>query len=301
LTESYDRSVKVERIEDPVAFLDAAGPRLLADEARHNLMLGLAGTLRDQPSLYPDYRLWLVRNAGEVVGAALRTPPFNVVVARPENDSVLRALAEGIDEELPGVVGALPESEAFAAAWSAKTGRKPTRTLSTAIFALTRVRPVTGVPGAMRSAVEHDRPLLLDWIRAFGLEALPEGEARGEVETMVDHRLSAEGAGLVLWEDGEPVSIAGFGGSTPNGIRIGPVYTPPELRGHGYASALVAELSAALLAEGRSFCFLYTDLANPTSNRIYERLGYERVCDSASIAFERPTKARRRPVRASRP
>lgn len=280
--------MEVQRIVDPSAFLDAAAPRLLADEARHNLLLGLAGTLRDHPSVYPEYRLLLVRDGDEVAGAALRTPPFNLVVGQPANDAVLPALAEAIDEKLPGVVGALPESEAFAEAWSAKTGQTPTRTMTTRIFALTRVQPVAGVAGAMRSAAEADRPLLLDWMRAFGEEALPEGEARGEVETTVDHRLGAEGAGLVLWEDGGPVSVAGFGGSTPNGIRIGPVYTPPALRGRGYASALVAQLSEALLAEGRTFCFLYTDLTNPSSNRIYERIGYERVCDSASIAFEPP-------------
>ena len=65
------------------------------------------------------------------------------------------------------------------------------------------------------------------------------------------------------------------------------MYTPPELRGRGYASAVTAELSAELLAEGRSYCFLYTDLANPTSNRIYQTIGYEFVCDSAEYAFER--------------
>jgi hypothetical protein len=63
------------------------------------------------------------------------------------------------------------------------------------------------------------------------------------------------------------------------------VYTPPELRGRGYASALTAHVSAEQLAAGRSFCFLYTDLANPTSNRIYVALGYERVCDSVEYAF----------------
>ena len=94
-----------------------------------------------------------------------------------------------------------------------------------------------------------------------------------------------------LWEDGgEPVSLAGWGGPTPNGIRIGPVYTPPELRGRGYATALTAELSQRLLdgrlfEGGRRFCFLYTDLANPTSNAIYERIGYRRVAESAEIVF----------------
>ena len=102
----------------------------------------------------------------------------------------------------------------------------------------------------------------------------------------VDHRLSQPDWGMLLWEDDGPVSLAGYGGETPHGIRVGPVYTPPEHRGRGYATALVAALSAARLAEGRRFCFLHTDLANPTSNAIYERIGYERVCESAEILFE---------------
>jgi uncharacterized protein len=103
----------------------------------------------------------------------------------------------------------------------------------------------------------------------------------------VDRRLAGDDEGLWLWDDDGPVSMAGFGGATPNGIRIGPVFTPPELRGRGYASALVASLSEWLLHHhGRRFCFLYTDLANRTSNEIYRRIGYERVCDSAVIRFE---------------
>jgi predicted GNAT family acetyltransferase len=78
-----------------------------------------------------------------------------------------------------------------------------------------------------------------------------------------------------------------WGRVTPNGIRIGPVYTPPEHRRHGYASAVTAGLSSRLL-ESRRFCFLYTDLANPTSNKIYEQIGYRRVCEAASIAFDQP-------------
>jgi uncharacterized protein len=100
----------------------------------------------------------------------------------------------------------------------------------------------------------------------------------------VDRRLAERG--LVVWEDGDPVSFAGFGGATPNGIRIGPVYTPPAHRGRGYASACVATLSVNLLRGGYRFCFLFTDLRNPTSNRLYERLGYEPVCDLQEITFQ---------------
>ena len=81
------------------------------------------------------------------------------------------------------------------------------------------------------------------------------------------------------------MSLSGFSGPTPTGIRIGPVYTPPEHRRHGYATTLVADLSAWLLEQGHRACFLYTDLANPTSNRIYVEIGYERVCDAMEFSF----------------
>ena len=280
--------MKVDRSTDPAAFLDAAGPLLLEDEARHNLILGIAGTLRDYPDVYREFGLWLVRDGDEAVGAALRTPPFNLVLARPRDDAALEALAGAIDEELPGVVGAVPEVDRFAELWSARTGTEARVHIAEGVFALEGVEPVTSASGGMRDATEEDRPLLVEWYVAFEAEAFGDESDRTRVEGMVDHRLRAVDSGLVVWDDGNAVSLAGFGGKTPNGIRIGPVYTPPELRGRGYATALVAELSQRLLDSGRTFCFLYTDLANPTSNRIYERIGYRRVCDAAEIRFLNP-------------
>jgi predicted GNAT family acetyltransferase len=281
--------MEVRRVDEPDAFLDTAGPLLLEDEARHNLVLGLAATLRDNPSLYAEHRMWVVLDAGEPVGAALRTPPFNLIVAQPRDDAALDALSDAIDEDLPGVVGARPEVESFAAAWSAKAGVTPRIRLTQGIYALERVRPVRGVSGAMRPATADDRALLLDWWRAFVAEALPHEEADdARNAASIDHRLTTDEAGLLLWEDGGAVSFAGFGPSTPTGTRVGPVYTPPELRGRGYASALVAALSEQMVERGRRFCFLYTDLANPTANAIYVRIGYEQVAESAEIVFERP-------------
>jgi GNAT superfamily N-acetyltransferase len=279
--------MNVSRVESAADFLQRAAPLLLEDEARHNLILGVAGTLRDDPSVFTEYGLWVVEDGGDAVGAALRTPPYNLVLARPREPGALDALVAAIDDDLPGAVGALPEVEEFATAWSAKRGAKARRRMSQGVFALERVIPASAVPGAMRDADDDDRALLLEWLRAFGVEALRDEEPDEERLTgFVDHRLRSSNAGLVLWHDDGPVSMAGFGGRTPNGIRVGPVYTPPELRGRGYASALVAELSTTLLQRRHRFCFLYTDLANPTSNRIYERIGYERVCDSAEIVFD---------------
>jgi uncharacterized protein len=276
----------VRRLEDPAAFLEAASPLLLADEARHNLILGIAGTLRDHPAHYPKYGLWLAEDGGETVGAALRTPPHNLVVARPRENSVLDALAEAIDDDPPGLVAARPEAEVFAAVWAAKTGATSRTNRAQGVFSLDRVERPAPVSGRMRDAVSGDRPLLLDWFRAFMEEAIGESPGAASTEHVVDHRLEADSAGVVLWEDGPTVSLAAFGNPTPNGNRIGPVYTPPEHRRRGYASALVAELSERLL-EKKRFCFLFTDLANPTANRIYEQIGYRRVCEAAEIVFER--------------
>ncbi|HEY3462335.1 MAG TPA: GNAT family N-acetyltransferase [Gaiellaceae bacterium] len=286
--------MEVARLDDAAAFLEEAGPLLLADEARHNLILDIAGTIRDSPDRYRVRSLWLVRNGGEVVGAALRTPPFNLILARPRSAPALVALAEAVaGEELPGIVGAEPEVHEFAAAWSAHSGVSSRTGMRQGVYALERVEPLPAAPGSARVATADDVELLLSWWIAFGEEVFHEGGPGHEnAEENVRYRLDSATGGFLLWEDGggNTVSLAGFGGPTPNGIRVGPVYTPPELRGRGYATALTAELSRRLLdgrlfEGGRRFCFLYTDLANPTSNAIYERIGYVRVAESAEIVF----------------
>jgi len=115
--------MNVRRIEEPASFLSVASPLLLADEARHNLMLGLAGTLRDHPDIYPVHRLWVVEHGGHVICAAVQTPPFNLVIAEPVIESAIPALVDaviGADVALPGVTGATPEADAFARAWEAR-------------------------------------------------------------------------------------------------------------------------------------------------------------------------------------
>ena len=279
-------SLQVERIRDAARFLRDAGPLLLADEARHNLMLGLADTIQANPKVYPDHSFWLVRDAGVVVGAALRTPPHNLVIARPGDDAALSALADYIDEILPGAQGALPEVDAFAAAWCARRQIAARVVFEQAIYAIRELADVPRAKGICRLATSDDYSLIVSWSMAFSREALNEDSPAVDIERQVQRRFDSPGAGFRLWEHaGEPVSLCGFSGRTPHGIRIGPVYTPPEHRGCGYGTSLVAEVSRELLAVGYEFCFLYTDLANPTSNAIYQRIGYERVCESRQVAF----------------
>jgi uncharacterized protein len=282
--------MEVLRPDDAVAFLRLAGPMLERDEARNQLPLGIAGTLTLRPEAYEVVHYWVVRDGEEPVAAAVRTEPFNLVLGDPSSEAALGPLLDAVvtdDPEVPGIVGNMPFVEPAAERLAAASGRTAERILSQGVYGLSAVRDVARAPGGARAATTEDRQQILAWVRAFAAEALPDpDEAFERVERNLESRFGGEGGGFWLWEDhGEPVSLAGFSGPTPTGIRIGPVYTPPEHRRRGYATTLVADLSSWLLGHGHRACFLYTDLANPTSNRIYVEIGYERVCDAMEFSF----------------
>ena len=281
----------VRQVDDAGAWLDAVRPLLLRDEARHNLLFGVADTVLRHPATYPAWHLWVAEDQGAPVGAAIQTPPYNVIVAQPFNPAATTAIAEAIHAagvRLPGVTGAVPEVRAFAEAWSALADCTWDTLVRQGIYVLRVVLDVPATRGRARAAGPEDRDLVLEWIGDFSKEAARhEALTEEQIRATVDRRLGAEDDGFLLWEvAGEVVSVAGWGGATPNGIRIGPVFTPRALRNHGYATSLVAELSRRQLARGRRFCFLYTDLANPTTNAIYVRIGYDRVCESAMLRFD---------------
>ena len=274
--------MKVTRL-DAEGFVRAAGPFLAAREAQHNLLLGLSGRLVRNAHLYgeDDPYFAVVEDGGRIVTAALRTPPHNLILAESDGGAGYEALAADVHAvfgELPGVNGPAAGIGAFVSAWGGLTGASGRLVMAQGIYEATEVVAPVGVEGGMRDMVDADRGLVLDWVRAFTREVLPE-DGPDEAEGFLERRAADPAARIVLWEDGAPVSLAACGAATPHGIRIGPVYTPPELRGRGYASALSAELTRQLLAGGRDLCFLYTDLANPTSNAIYTRIGYRRVGD----------------------
>jgi len=270
----------LRRFSEVDEFLDEAGEFLAAREAEHNLILGICSNLREAPEAFsgPPY-LAVVTVDDRVVAAALRTPPFRLVLSEIDDPAAIPLLvADNLELDLPAVMGPVEVVRAFVDEWADRGGRAAHLHGSERIFRLTAVRPPLPVTGRRRVARSRDRALVAAWIEAFMLEAFGHAD-RAEAAATTDRWLAARGRTLYLWEDGEVVSLTGASGATPNGIRIGPVYTPPEARDRGYASALVAAVSQVELDAGRRFCFLFTDKANPTSNHIYQVIGYEPVRD----------------------
>jgi predicted GNAT family acetyltransferase len=284
--------MRLDRYHRATDFLADAGAWLTEREAEHNLLLGIAGNLArseraGEPAEDPTPYFAVVREGGRPVAAAMRTPPWNLVLSEVDDLAALGLLADDLgDATLPGVTGPPAAVRAFASAWTGSHGGRVETRMEERIYRLSEVapppRPARGAP---REAAVEDRPLLLEWVVAFHTEALP-GEDHARVRAMVEEWEPGTARRFWLWEDdGRPVCLVGIGSPTPNGIRVGPVYTPPAHRGRGYASALTAHASRVALAEGRSFCFLYTDVTNATANRIYQAIGYRPVTDALMVAF----------------
>ena len=282
-------AIRVERPGNVGEFLARAGAYLGTREAEHNLIWALTSTLTTNPEVYPEAPRFAVALDGDrVVGAAMQTPPHNLILSESAGPAAVIALARALaGEALPGVLGPREAAAEFAARWSASNGRSARHAMAERIYRCSRVIPPRPAPGSSRPTQRVDRDLLIDWLAAFNLEAGL--QAIDSPEVVADRWLAGTGGRTMwLWElgDGQVVSASGVSGPTPHGIRVGPVYTPLEHRGRGYASNLVATATRAQLEAGKAFVFLFTDLANPTSNHVYQAIGYEPVTDVDMWTFE---------------
>ena len=274
----------VREYPDAASFAACAEPWLLRREAEHNLLLGLLPKLisGDHAFQRPIY-LVSIDIDGEIAGCAFRTPPFKLGLTRmprPAIELVAEHVA-GVYASLPAVLGPEDEATRFAELWGRRTGCPVRIGARQRIHVLTRVTHPSRMPsGTLRLAGAADAPLLVDWLGAFAAETASDvGDPHRRVEELLHDRA------VHLWMDDEPRSVAAASARTPNGVRVGYVYTPPSHRGRGYATAAVAALSDQLMRAGRRSCFLYTDLANPTSNAIYARIGYQPLCDVVDVLF----------------
>ncbi len=288
--------MKILKFSDPDIFQSVVREYLLKHEAENKLSLGILSSLI--AGIYWDQTPYLaqVEDQGETKLVVMCTPPYPVLISFEEIpldeevvSLVIEDLVKELGDNLTGMTGSKNLVSQFADTWQAAAGGQRILRMAMRIYKLVRVSPVCGVPGSMRTANETDTSLLLDWYANFHRESLVEKPDPERISDQVGRYLKADQLlrGMMIWEDeGNPVSMAGYAGPTTNGIRIGAVYTPPSLRRKGYVSACVAELSQHLLDMGFRFCFLFTDLLNPTSNHIYQQIGYQAVNDVDTFEFK---------------
>jgi predicted GNAT family acetyltransferase len=280
---------------DLTEYLAAAGAFLRSRPAEHTLPLTVAETLRSAGGNAfgadpPLFGWWSADGDqdGTVAGAFVQTPPYPLLLTRAPEPAV-PALAAELAERggpLAGVSAAAGVAERFAAAWTRLTGAGSRVGMRQQLYRLDRLTPPRPAPpGAARAAGPADRDLLLRWYAEFLAELGELGENPGDFAALVDDRLAGRG-GFLLWEaDGVPVSMAGMSRLVAGMVRVTSVYTPPEHRRRGYAAGVTAAVSRAALDGGAAEVLLFTDLDNPTSNRVYRRLGYQAVEDRLVLSF----------------
>lgn len=272
----------LHRCSGAAEFRRDAEPYLVRHEALHGLLLGLIGGLRQLPQ---GALAGVLRDdGGDVVAAVVLRLDTRLIVSRVESDQALHHLAAALAREpLTAILGD-PRAVKFVAA---AMDRPVVRSLPQGVYTNRRVIwPAQRPPGVRRLAGPDDAAELATWHLALS-ESIGARTGIEQARVSVDERIAT--SALHVWDDGRLVSSAAAVGATSHGIRINLVYTPPPLRGRGYASSLVAELTQALLDQGREFVFLHTDLANPTSNALYLRLGYERVGDFLMLELGAPS------------
>lgn len=265
-------------------FIAGAGAFLRADPIENTVPLAVIETLRAQgaDAFGPDPVFGWWSGTDGVGGAFLQTGTYPVLLSdMPEHAG--EALADVLgDRPLLGASGGAPAVRAFAAGWERRTGAAVSERMRQRLYRLESLEmPAPPPSGEPRVAGAPDRDVVREWFAAFEDEA---GGGGADNDRLVDDRLSY--GGVLLWEvAGEPVSLAGRTRVAAGMSRIGPVYTPPAQRRRGYGAVVTAFLTRSALEAGADHVVLFTDLANPTSNGVYQRIGYRAVSDRLVLAF----------------
>lgn len=290
----------VDFYADPAQFLERAGDRLAAEPVVSTVVATVAGRMaRGTSTAAAMPYCWfavVTDPAGETAGVSMRTAPFPpypaYLLSMP--DAAATALADALvdrGEEVGGVNGALPATQVFADRVAERTGRRGEVRMHTRLFELGTLVDPAPVRGRLRPAYDDEAPLALEWFHQFHLDADEQAGHEGHAEraegiTPDDVRERIRQGRIWMWVDDAdtPRHLTGANPPAYGVARIGPVFTPKEHRGRGYASAAVAEVCRLLRAEG-SRVTLFTDQANPTSNRLYLALGFEPVVDMVELAI----------------
>lgn len=274
--------MQVRRHDDAESFLALAGPLYARDPILHTVELtALSAGVAD------DALLLTVHEGDDVVGAAMQTPPYPLLVNGLPIETVDSTVAFMADTHptLCGVRGLRERAQRFCAGWQSTLTVGSRVNVEEMLYRLGTLTHPVGVPGTHRLATESDHPLLVERVEDFFVEAFEDVRDEAAGARYVTDAVAA-GNRFVLWtDDGEPVSMAMLRPPASGVSRIGPVHTPAAARGRGFGSAVTAAAAQLALDDGVPGVVLFADLANPVSNGIYRRIGFEPVSENVRIDF----------------
>ena len=273
-------AIEVSFSNDAGWVLNKAKVFLCSKPVHHNLILTLlnARVTRCTPGRY-----WVATDGNAVVGVVFQSPLNFRAIVTQMGPKVVPPMVDAISDvkvRLPGVVGDAATAAHFAGQWTERQKSAVIPFMGQRLYEVDIVEEPTTIRGHFRKAVSDDRECLIEWVRHFYTDT---GVQESDAEYLVDSRLTA--GQLWLWDSDGPVSMASNTGPVEGVVRVQLVYTPPEHRNKGYASACVASLSKQIRDE-ECRCILYTDLGNSTSNSIYRRIGYRAVAEAIQYRFE---------------
>ena len=272
-------------------FVDLAFQFLLKNESENILVFSILNALKINQNRYGDLKptLILVKQNDDIKLISLRTPPYNQLISFTEDLNSIDVLVESLlksEEDLPGILGFKDGAERFIKLYCKKKSLFPELIRNERAYRLIRVAEETIGDKPFIIGNKSYQTLILEWAKEMILEAglMTEADQMDRTLNQIKEDITNEKIFLLL-DKNEPVSMAIKAGKTPNGNLINFVYTPPHYRRRGYATECVAKLSQRLVEEGNKFCFLFTDLANPTSNSIYQKIGYRPIIDMDGYKF----------------
>lgn len=278
--------MEVNYFSDVNEFYNSVFPFLITHEAENNLLFGILNALKQDIHTYsPDVspRLIIISENAKIELVSLRTPPYNQVISYTDNLETVSILVDTLvhkDSDIPGIFGFKEGATEFVKLWQERRTTDVSLEMHERFHRLIRVNPSAIGSHSLEIATQQEYKLISEWNNEFLKEALPNSSASEIASNQTRLKQLIQQQSIFLLKAGNQIlSMARKSGETPNGQIISGVYTPSDKRKRGYGTEVVAKLSQLALNEGKKFCFLSTDLANPTSNKIYYNIGYRPVID----------------------